>query len=119
MFDSFVVLLQARRALRALRGLVRLKSLMESSTVKRQASNTLRCMQTLARVQSQIHFRRVRMLEENQALQKQLLQKHAKDLESLRVSSITILLFVFILTTMNPKNESFITFVQSVIKISH
>ncbi|KAA0047282.1 protein IQ-DOMAIN 1 [Cucumis melo var. makuwa] len=75
----------ARRALRALRGLVRLKSLMESSTVKRQASNTLRCMQTLARVQSQIHFRRVRMLEENQALQKQLLQKHAKDLESLRI----------------------------------
>ncbi|XP_022925990.1 protein IQ-DOMAIN 1-like [Cucurbita moschata] len=75
----------ARRALRALRGLVRLKSLMESSTVKRQASNTLRCMQTLARVQSQIQFRRVRMLEENQALQKQLLQKHAKDLESLRI----------------------------------
>ncbi|XP_022962930.1 protein IQ-DOMAIN 1-like [Cucurbita moschata] len=75
----------ARRALRALRGLVRLKSLMESSTVKRQASNTLRCMQTLARVQSQIHFRRVRMLEENQALQKQLLQKHAKELESLRI----------------------------------
>ncbi|KAJ4844734.1 hypothetical protein Tsubulata_016295 [Turnera subulata] len=75
----------SRRALRALRGLVRLKSLMEGPTVKRQATHTLRCMQTLARVQSQINLRRIRMQEENQALQKQLLQKHAKELESLRM----------------------------------
>ncbi|KAJ7977003.1 protein IQ-DOMAIN 1 [Quillaja saponaria] len=38
-----------RRALRALRGLVRLKSLMEGPVVKRQATSTLRSMQTLAR----------------------------------------------------------------------
>ncbi|KAJ9184262.1 hypothetical protein P3X46_004006 [Hevea brasiliensis] len=75
----------ARRALRALRGLVRLKSLMEGPTVKRQATHTLQCMQTLARVQSQIHSRRVRMSEENQALQRQLLQKHAQELEKLRM----------------------------------
>ncbi|CAK7342964.1 unnamed protein product [Dovyalis caffra] len=75
----------ARRALQALRGLARLKSLMEGPTIKRQASHTLRCMQTLTRVQSQIHIRRIRMSEENQALQRQLLQKHAKDLESLRM----------------------------------
>ncbi|OIW11206.1 hypothetical protein TanjilG_28297 [Lupinus angustifolius] len=75
----------ARRALRALRGLVRLKSLMEGAIVKRQATSTLRSMQTLARMQSQIHFRRIRMLEENQALQRQLLQKHAKELESIRI----------------------------------
>ncbi|KAJ8754182.1 hypothetical protein K2173_002081 [Erythroxylum novogranatense] len=75
----------ARRALRALRGLFRLKSLMEGPTVKRQAVNTLRCMQALARVQSQIHNRRIRMSEENQALQRQLLQKHAKELENLRM----------------------------------
>ncbi|CAN0926823.1 Protein IQ-DOMAIN 2 [Linum grandiflorum] len=75
----------ARRGLRALRGLVRLKQLMEGSTVKRQAVHTLRCMQTLSRVQTQIHSRRVRMSEENQALQRQLLQKHAKELESLRM----------------------------------
>nr|GMD34948.1 protein IQ-DOMAIN 1-like [Ipomoea batatas] len=50
----------ARRALKALRGLA------------------------LSRVQSQIHSRRNRMLEENRALQRQLLQKHAKELESLR-----------------------------------
>lgn len=75
----------ARRALRALRGLVRLKTLMEGPIVKRQAMSTLRSMQTLARVQSQIRSRRVRMLEENQALQRQLLQKHARELETMRI----------------------------------
>ena len=71
--------------MRALRGLVRLKTLMEGPIVKRQAMSTLRSMQTLARVQSQIRSRRVRMLEENQALQRQLLQKHARELETMRV----------------------------------
>ncbi|GMY14702.1 protein IQ-DOMAIN 1-like [Fagus crenata] len=75
----------ARRALRALRGLVRLKSLMEGPVVKRQAAKTLRCMQTLARVQCQIRTRRIRMSEDNQALQRQLLQKQAKELECLRI----------------------------------
>ncbi|XP_062092852.1 protein IQ-DOMAIN 3 [Humulus lupulus] len=76
----------ARRALRALRGLVRLKSLIQGQSVKRQATTTLRCMQTLARVQSQIRARRIRMSEENQALQRQLQQKREKELERLRVS---------------------------------
>ncbi|KAK7267637.1 hypothetical protein RIF29_20315 [Crotalaria pallida] len=75
----------ARRALRALRGLVRLKSLMEGPVVKRQATSTLRSMQTFAHLQTQIRSRRLRMLEESQALQKQLLQKHAKELESMRL----------------------------------
>ncbi|WOL00670.1 protein IQ-DOMAIN 1-like [Canna indica] len=75
----------ARRALRALRGLVRLKSLIDGNSVKRQATTTLRCMQTLARVQSQIRSRRIRMLEENQALQRQMLLKHERELESLKM----------------------------------
>lgn len=75
----------ARRALRALRGLVRLQSLIQGTAVKRQAANTLRCMQTLARVQSQICYRRSRMSEENQALQRQLLQKQAKEFEQLKM----------------------------------
>ncbi|RDY07125.1 Protein IQ-DOMAIN 1, partial [Mucuna pruriens] len=75
----------ARRALRALRGLVRLRSLMEGPVVKRQAISTLRSMQTFAHLQTQIRSRRLRMLEENQALQKQLLLKHTKELESLRL----------------------------------
>lgn len=76
----------ARRALRALRGLVRLKSLIQGQSVKRQAASTLRCMQTLARVQSQIRSRRIRMSEENQALQRQLQQRCEKELEKLRTS---------------------------------
>ncbi|XP_051137694.1 protein IQ-DOMAIN 2-like [Andrographis paniculata] len=75
----------ARRALRALRGLVRLKSLVDGPTVKRQTANTLKCMQHLSRMQSQVQSRRTRMLEENRALQRQLLQKRAKELESLRM----------------------------------
>ncbi|XP_010558273.1 PREDICTED: protein IQ-DOMAIN 1-like isoform X2 [Tarenaya hassleriana] len=74
----------ARRALRALRGLVRLKSLMEEPVMKRQVANTLKCMQTLSHVQSQIQTRRIRMSEENQARQKQLLQKNAIELANLR-----------------------------------
>ncbi|KAM0003719.1 putative IQ motif, EF-hand binding protein [Helianthus debilis subsp. tardiflorus] len=75
----------ARRALRALRGLVRLKTLVEGPAVKRQTANTLKCMQNLSRVHSQINSRRIRMSEENQALQKQLLQKRAKEIESLQM----------------------------------
>ncbi|KAK7393574.1 hypothetical protein VNO78_22132 [Psophocarpus tetragonolobus] len=75
----------ARRALRALRGLVRLRLLMEGPVVKRQAISTLRSMQTFAHLQNQIRSRRLRMLEENQALQKQLLQKHAKEIEGMRL----------------------------------
>ncbi|XP_076882032.1 protein IQ-DOMAIN 2-like [Bidens hawaiensis] len=75
----------ARRALRALRGLVRLKTLVEGPAVKRQTTNTLKCMQNLSRVHSQINSRRIRMYEENQALQKQLLQKRANEIETLQM----------------------------------
>ncbi|KAI3900478.1 hypothetical protein MKW92_036203 [Papaver armeniacum] len=71
----------ARMALRALR----VATLMDGQSVKRQAATTtLRCMQTLSRVQSQIRGRRIRMSEENQALQKQLQQKHEKELETMK-----------------------------------
>lgn len=77
---------QARRAFRALRGLVRLKTLVDGPTANRQIANTLKSMQNLSRVQCQINSRRIRMSEENQTLQRQLLQKQAKELESLQVS---------------------------------
>ncbi|XP_076960434.1 protein IQ-DOMAIN 1-like [Bidens hawaiensis] len=69
----------ARKKLKALKGLVRLKVLVQSQSVKRQAITTLRCMQTLARVQSQVQTRRIRMAEENQALQRQLMQKRERE----------------------------------------
>ncbi|KAI3743423.1 hypothetical protein L1987_61132 [Smallanthus sonchifolius] len=75
----------ARRAVRALRGLVRLKTLIEGSTANRQTKTTLKSMQNLSRVQCQINSRRIRMSEENQALHRQLLQKQAKELEILQI----------------------------------
>uniref|UniRef100_A0A0E0FVD2 DUF4005 domain-containing protein n=2 Tax=Oryza nivara TaxID=4536 RepID=A0A0E0FVD2_ORYNI len=75
----------ARRALRALRGLVRLKSLVDGNAVKRQTAHTLHCTQTMTRVQTQIYSRRVKMEEEKQALQRQLQLKHQRELEKMKI----------------------------------
>ncbi|KAK8685461.1 hypothetical protein V6N13_041462 [Hibiscus sabdariffa] len=76
---------EAKRALHALKGLIRLKSLIEGPVVKRQTASILRCMQELSRVQCQIRIRRTRMTEENRAFQRQLLQKHAKEIVNLQM----------------------------------
>ncbi|KAL9240693.1 hypothetical protein vseg_014881 [Gypsophila vaccaria] len=70
----------ARRSYRALRGLVRLQGVVKGQSVKRQTANTLKCMQMLVRVQTQIQARRIQMLE-NQAPQRQT-PKNEKDLET-------------------------------------
>ncbi|XP_076937616.1 protein IQ-DOMAIN 2-like [Bidens hawaiensis] len=62
----------ARRALWGLRGLVRLKAVVDGPSVKRQTANTLKFTRSLSHLQYQISSRRIRMLEENQARQKQL-----------------------------------------------
>ncbi|XP_028782850.1 protein IQ-DOMAIN 1-like [Neltuma alba] len=67
----------ARTTLHALRGLMRLRTLMQGHSVKQQAVASLRCMQTLAKVKSQICERRIRMSDENQSLQRQLQQGNA------------------------------------------
>lgn len=94
---------QARRALHALRGLVRLKTLIQGQSVKRQAVSTLRCMQTLARLQSQVRERRIRMSEENRALQRQLQLKHEKELEKLQAAVST---FIYIFLVYNANYEA-------------
>lgn len=79
-------LFQARRALRALRGLVRLRSLIQGKGVKRQATSTLQSMQSLARLQYQVRERRLRLSEDKQAFTRQLQQKHNKDFDKVSKS---------------------------------
>ncbi|KAH9294183.1 hypothetical protein KI387_040611, partial [Taxus chinensis] len=64
----------ARRALRALKGLVR-----------KQAAVTLRCMQALVRVQARVRARHVRMSKEGQAVQ-EILDAHRSRETKLRES---------------------------------
>lgn len=72
---------------------MRLKNLIHGQSVKQQAASTLRCMQTLSRLQSQVCERRAKMSEENQAFHRQLLQKHGKEIEKLQAAVSTLCIF--------------------------
>lgn len=53
--------MKARRALRALKGIVMLQAVIRGQNVRKQATITLRCMQALLRVQSRVHDQRSRL----------------------------------------------------------
>ena len=59
--------MQARKALCALRGLVKLQALVRGQLVRRQATATLRRMQALVDAQSRLRAQRARMLDTDHA----------------------------------------------------
>ncbi|TMX00443.1 hypothetical protein EJD97_000819 [Solanum chilense] len=63
----------ARRAFRALKGIIRLQALIRGHLVRRQAVATLRCMQAIVRIQALARGRRIRLLDPRH----QLLRKYS------------------------------------------
>lgn len=57
---------QARKALRALKGVVKLQALIRGWAVRQQAINTLKCLQSIVNIQSEVFSKRSGRVKELQ-----------------------------------------------------
>lgn len=84
---------QARKALRALRGLVKLQALIRGHLVRKQAKETLRCMQALVTAQARARAQRIRMASDGRPNPNQSTPRNVMENDLFRqiynVSSIT------------------------------
>uniref|UniRef100_A0A0D6QXL4 DUF4005 domain-containing protein n=1 Tax=Araucaria cunninghamii TaxID=56994 RepID=A0A0D6QXL4_ARACU len=69
----------ARKAFRALKGLIRLQALVRGHLVRRQAVGSLRCLQAIIRMQALVRGRQIRMSEKGLAIQERLEQGHKQN----------------------------------------
>ena len=96
-YDSFnkaMTCYQARRALRALKAVVRIQAIFRGCQVRKQAAMTLRCMQALVRVQARVRAQCV-ISSEGQGGQKLINEYHNQN-DSTKQAEVREVTFTFL-----------------------
>ena len=76
---------QARKALCALKGLVKLQAMVRGHLVRQRATETLRCMQALVTAQARARTQRIKMAEDSKPPAHQWHSSHRKSFQESRI----------------------------------